>query len=59
MVSRRNFISIILMMAVLFFMFQFSQVIKIRGNDYNINEYINEETSRHPVALPTTALSPG
>ncbi|MCQ2517527.1 MAG: DUF2194 domain-containing protein [Lachnospiraceae bacterium] len=44
MVSRRNFISIILMMAVLFFMFQFSQVIKIRGNDYNINEYINEET---------------
>lgn len=40
MVSRRNFISIILMMSVLFFMFQFSQVIKTRGNNFNTNKYI-------------------
>lgn len=39
MISRRNFLSITLMMAVLFFLFQFSQVLKEQENDYNINEY--------------------
>lgn len=31
------------MMAVLFFMFQFSQVIKARGNNYDVNEYAESE----------------
>lgn len=39
MISRRNFFSITLMMAALFFLFQFSQVLKEQENDYNINEY--------------------
>ena len=36
MVSRRNFFSIIVMMAVLLFMFQFSQVIKENDSDFDI-----------------------
>lgn len=43
MVSRRNFFNILVMMAVLFFMFQFSQVIKARGNNYDVNEYAEGE----------------
>jgi len=43
MVSRRNFFSIIIMMAVLLFMFQFSQVIKEGGNNYDLNEFVMEE----------------
>ena len=43
MVSRRNFFSISIMMAVLLFMLQFSQVIKASGNNYNINEYLEKE----------------
>lgn len=43
MVSRRNFFSILIMMAVLFFMFQFSQVIKARGNNYDVNEYAESD----------------
>lgn len=39
MVSRKNFFTIIIMMAVLFFMFMFSQLIKENGNNYDINEY--------------------
>ncbi len=39
MVSRRNYVSIMLMMAVLFFMFQFTQVVKDSGNRYDENEY--------------------
>ncbi len=39
MVSRRNYFSIMLMMAVLFFMFQFTQVVKDSGNRYDENEY--------------------
>lgn len=39
MVSRRNYFSIIIMMAVLFFMFQFSQIIKESGNRYDVNEH--------------------
>lgn len=40
MVSRRNFFSIFIMMAVLLFMFQFSQVYKESGNDYDTNKYV-------------------
>ncbi len=43
MVSRRNYFSIIIMMAVLFFMFQFSQIIKESGNKYNENEFARGE----------------
>ena len=43
MVSRRNFFSIVVMMAVLLFMFQFSQVIKENESDYHINVYAMEE----------------
>lgn len=43
MVSRRNFFSIIVMMAVLLFMFQFSQIIKENDSDYDINAYALEE----------------
>ncbi len=39
MVSRRNYFSIIVMMAVLFFMFQFSQMIKDSGNRYDVNAF--------------------
>lgn len=43
MVSRRNFFSIIMMMAALTFMFQFSQIIKENASNYDINEYAEEE----------------
>ncbi|MCM1100011.1 MAG: DUF2194 domain-containing protein [Clostridium sp.] len=43
MVSRRNFFSIMMMMAVLIFMFQFSQVIKENASNYDINEYAASE----------------
>ena len=43
MVSRRNFFSIVVMMAVLLFMFQFSQVIKENESDYDVNTYAMEE----------------
>ena len=43
MVSRRNYFSIILMMAVLFFIVMFSVIIKSNGNFYDTNEYIKEE----------------
>lgn len=42
MVSRRNFIIISIMMIVLFGLFQFSLVLKDRGNEYDKNEYIRE-----------------
>ena len=43
MVSRRNLLSILLMMAVMFFMFQFYQVVRENQNGYGTNVYINEE----------------
>lgn len=39
MVSRRRYISMTMMMLVLLFMFQFTQVIKDVDNDYHVNEY--------------------
>ncbi len=42
MVSRRKLVSMTMMMLVLLFMFQFTQVIKDVGNDYNVNEYAVE-----------------
>lgn len=43
MISIRNYISICIMMVVLLFMLLFSQVIKMNGNRYNINEYMNND----------------
>lgn len=42
MISKRNFITIVVMMVVLFFMFQFSQVMKEVGNQYDINAYAKD-----------------
>ena len=42
MVSRRNFFSIIIMMAVLLFLFQVPEVVKENQSDYNINPYHND-----------------
>lgn len=43
MISIRNYISICIMMVVFLFMLQFSQIIKMNGNRYNINEYMDTE----------------
>ena len=43
MVSRRNFFSILIMMAVLLFMFQILEVVKENQSDYGTNAYISEE----------------
>ncbi|MCQ2539845.1 MAG: DUF2194 domain-containing protein [Acetatifactor sp.] len=42
MISRRNFIVICVMMIVIVFMFQFSQIIKENGNEYETNAYFNK-----------------
>lgn len=39
MVSRRNYITIAIMFLILFFMFQFTGVMKDRLNEYGVNEY--------------------
>ena len=43
MVSRRTLVTIILMMLTIFFMFQFTQVVKVRNNQYDTNEYAKEK----------------
>ncbi len=40
--SRRDFFSILLMMLALFFLFQFSQIVKSVGNQYDENDHIME-----------------
>ena len=42
MVSRRNLVTIILMMITIFFMFQFTQVVKVRNNRYDTNLYAKD-----------------
>ena len=44
MVSRRNFFSIFIMMAVMFFMFQFYQVAREGQSSYGVNVHISEKT---------------
>ena len=41
MISRRNYFVITIMMLILFFMFQFTGVMKERLNEYDINEYVS------------------
>ena len=43
MVSKRKFFSIVIMMVVLLFLFQFSVVMKDRQNDYDTNDYLSEK----------------
>lgn len=43
MISRKNFFSISLMMAVILLLFQFSEVVKENWNEYDINEFLTEE----------------
>lgn len=42
MVSRRNFFSICIMMAVILTLFQFSLLVRDIGNNYNMNEHLAE-----------------
>lgn len=44
MITRRKYVSITMMMLVLLFMFQFTQVIKDVDNDYHVNEYAQKST---------------
>ena len=44
MVSRRNFFSIFIMMAVMFFMFQFYQLAREGQSGYDVNIHISEDT---------------
>ena len=39
MVSRRNYLTVAIMMLILFFMFQFTGVMKNQLNEYGVNEY--------------------
>ncbi len=46
MVSRRNYITIAIMLLILFFMFQFTGVMKDQLNKYGVNEYeMNAQTN--------------
>lgn len=49
MVSRRNFASITVVMAVIFFLFQFLNLAKSRWNDYKVNQYV-QSTDEMPGA---------
>lgn len=44
MVSRRNFVIIVIVMAITLFLFQFSQVARNAGNDYTNNPYADTPT---------------
>lgn len=57
MVSRRKFISMTLMMLVLLFMFQFTQVIKDLDNQYNVNEYVMENPLNEMSEWKMTGIS--
>lgn len=43
MVSKRRFFILIMMMFVLLFMFQFTQVVKENGNTYDTNQYLQKK----------------
>ena len=43
MVSKRRFFILIMMMFVLLFMFQFTQVVKENGNTYDTNLYLQKK----------------
>ena len=39
MISRRNYFIIVIVMGIIFFLFQFSQIVRNVGNEYNVNQY--------------------
>ena len=43
MVSKRRFFILVMMMFVLLFMFQFTQVVKERGNTYDTNPFLQDK----------------
>ena len=43
MISKRRFFILIMMMFVLLFMFQFTQVVKENGNTYDTNLYLQKK----------------
>ena len=45
MITKRNLLSMVLMMCVIFFLFQFSQVVKDRGNEFDVNSYATGEAA--------------
>ena len=47
MVSRRNYVTIAIMFLILFFMFQFTGVMKNQLNEYGVNEYDLPSTLPH------------
>ncbi len=47
MVSRRNLIIILITMGAIFFLFQFSQIMKDQGNHYSHNRYANLEIAKN------------
>ncbi len=46
MISRRNYFSILIMMLVIFVMFQFSQIVIDTGSQFDINAFVVEETEQ-------------
>ena len=45
MVSKRNFLTITIIMAITFFLFQFLNIAKERWNDYEVNSYVEDTKS--------------
>ena len=43
MVSRRNFFAITIVMGIIFFLFQFSNIAKERWNHYEENSYVTKK----------------
>ncbi|MBR4341760.1 MAG: DUF2194 domain-containing protein [Lachnospiraceae bacterium] len=59
MLSKREFFSIFLMMLTICFIFQFSQVMKAQGNNYDVNEHVVEvdlKASDVPVVDPDSVV---
>lgn len=57
MISRRNFINIAVMMAVLFFLFSFSMVIRDRNRGYDSNEHLSENNGDSSMAWQQDVVS--
>ena len=57
MISKRNFINITVMMAVLFFLFSFSMVIRDRNRGYDSNEHLSENNGDSSMAWQQDVVS--
>lgn len=54
MVSKRRFFILVMMMFVLLFMFQFTQVVKENGNTYDTNQYLQKKENVKTCDLETS-----